>query len=159
MLTHDNLMFNARLFNEVDPRYDTDNHLSFLPLGWIAEHALGIAPHCNSGLIMNFPEEPETVRENLREIAPQGVLYNSRLWENLVATVQVKMNDASWINRKLYDLFLPVGYRYADRKYGPKAWASRSGWSTSWAICWSFARCATKWASSTCVRPIPAALP
>ena len=116
MLSHANLMASARVYNEVDPRYDSDNHVSFLPLGWIGEHALGIAPHVYTGIIMNFPEEPETVRENVREIAPEGILYNSRLWDAVVGTVQMRMNEATWLNRKLYEWFLPVGYRYADRR-------------------------------------------
>ena len=117
MLSHANLMTSAQLFHEVDPRFDTDNHVSLLPLGWIGEHALGIAPHCFSGLIINFPEEPETVRENVREIAPEGILYNSRLWESLVGMVQVSIKESSWLNRKLFDWFLPVGYQVADKKF------------------------------------------
>ena len=116
MLSHNNLINSTRLFNEVDPRYDTDNHVSILPLGWIGEHALGIAPHVYSGIVMNFPEEPETVRENIREIAPEGLLYNSRLWENLVGMVQVSINETTWLNRKLYETFLPVGYQVADKR-------------------------------------------
>jgi long-chain acyl-CoA synthetase len=91
--------------------------MSFLPLGWIGEIILGFTAHVYIGLVLNFPEEPETVRENIREIAPESLLYNSRLWDNIVATVQVRMNDASWLNRKLYDLFLPVGYRLADQRF------------------------------------------
>lgn len=117
MLSHGNLVATAQSYQEVDPRYDSDNHVSFLPLGWIGEHALGIAPHVLTGIIMNFPEEPETVRQNIREIAPEGLLYNSRLWDALVGTVQVRMNDASWLNRKLYDWFLPVGYGVADKQF------------------------------------------
>ncbi len=116
MLSHNNLINSTRLFDEIDPRYDTDNHVSILPLGWIGEHALGIAPHVYAGIVMNFPEEPETVRENIREIAPEGLLYNSRLWENLVGMVQVSINETSWFNRKLYETFLPVGYQVADRR-------------------------------------------
>lgn len=116
MLSHNNLINSTRLFNEIDPRYDNDNHVSILPLGWIGEHALGIAPHVYSGIIMNFPEEPETVRENIREIAPEGLLYNSRLWENLVGMVQVSINESSWFNRKLYETFLPIGYQVADKR-------------------------------------------
>ncbi len=115
MLSHDNLMTSSQIFQEVDPRFDTDNHVSLLPLGWIGEHALGIAPHCYTGIILNFPEEPETVRENVREIAPEGILYNSRLWESLVGMVQVNIKETTWLNRKLFDLFLPVGYAYADK--------------------------------------------
>lgn len=116
MLSHQNLMTSSQLFQEVDPRCDTDNHVSLLPLGWIGEHALGIAPHCYTGIILNFPEEPETVRENVREIAPEGILYNSRLWESLVGMVQVNIKESTWLNRKLFDAFLPVGYAYADKK-------------------------------------------
>jgi long-chain acyl-CoA synthetase len=117
MLSHTNLVYETRLYQEADPRYDTDNHVSFLPLGWIGEVALGFAPHVYTGVILNFPEEPETVRENIREIAPEGILYNSRLWDNLLATVQVRMKDATWINRKLYALFLPIGYRAANTRF------------------------------------------
>lgn len=114
ILSHDNLMTSAIMFHEIDPRYDFDNHISFLPLGWIGELVLGIAPHVYSAIIMNFPEAPETVRDNVREIAPEGILYNSRLWENLVSIVQVRINDSTWINRKLYEYFLPIGYKMAD---------------------------------------------
>ncbi len=115
MLTHNNLMKSASIYHEADPRKDTDNHVSFAPMGWIAEPAIGVAPHMYVGMIMNFPEEPETVRQNIREIAPEMIFYNSRLWDDLVSTIQVRINDSTWLNRKLYEMFLPVGYQYADK--------------------------------------------
>ena len=117
VLSHRNMIRSAESYQIVDPRYDTDNHVSFLPLGWIGEAVLGFTPHVYTGVILNFPEEPETVRENIREVAPEGLLYNSRLWDNLVATVQVQMNDANWLSRKMYDLFLPVGYKMAEKEF------------------------------------------
>lgn len=116
MLSHKNVMFVTQTFNQVDPRNDQDNHVSLLPMGWIGEHTLGVAPHVDQGVIINFPEEPETVRQNVREIAPEGILYNSRLWDMLVGSVQVQINEASWLNRKLYSWFLPIGYGYADKQ-------------------------------------------
>ena len=117
MLSHGNILSTIGLYHTVDPRHDTDNHLSFLPLGWIAEPILGIAAHVYTGLILNFPEEPETVRQNIREIAPEMLFYNARLWDSLVGMVQVRMNDASRLNRALYHRFLPIGYRMADAKF------------------------------------------
>ncbi len=114
MLSHGNIMNTIASYDQIDPRTATDNHVSFLPLGWIAEPILGFAAHVYSGMIVNFPEEPETVRQNIREIAPDMLFYNARLWDSLVGMVQVRMNDASWINRTLYKRFLPVGYRMAD---------------------------------------------
>jgi long-chain acyl-CoA synthetase len=117
MLSHGNLIGVSKGYLALDTRYDTDNHVSFTPMGWIAEPALGIAPHVVAGIVINFPEEPETVRENVREIAPDNLFYPARLWENLVGTVQVRIKDATWLNRKLYDYFLPIGYQMADRKF------------------------------------------
>lgn len=117
MLSHSNLIKVTGSFYQVDARYDTDNHISLLPLGWIAEHALGVAPHVMYGLMVNFPEEPETVQANVREIAPEGILYNSRLWDNLVGMVQVRINQSSYLNRKLYEWFLPTGYKVADAQF------------------------------------------
>ncbi len=131
MLSHNNLMTSAALFQQIDPRYDSDDHVSLLPLGWIGEHALGIAPHVYTGIIINFPESPETVRENVREIAPEGILYNSRLWENLVGMIQVRINETTWLNHKLYNTFLPIGYQMADKRLNneaPGAWLHFKYW-------------------------------
>lgn len=116
MLTHNNIVTVVKRAAEAEPRFDTDNHLSFAPLGWIVETALGFAPHVILGVIMNFPEEPETVRENIREIAPEVLFYNARLWDQLLGLVQVRMNDATRFNRWLYEVFLPVGYKMADAR-------------------------------------------
>ncbi len=57
------------------------------------------------------------MRQNIREIAPEMLFYNARLWDSLVGMVQVRMNDASRLNRALYHRFLPIGYRMADAKF------------------------------------------
>ena len=116
VLSQSNLISASEIYQKVDRRYDTDNHVSFLPMGWIAEHVLGITGHVYAGVIINFPEAPETVRQNIRELAPEGLVYNSRLWDNIVGMVQVRINDATWMNRKLYDWFLPIGYQVADKR-------------------------------------------
>ena len=117
MLTHSNFIEASKAFYKVRPSYDTDNLVSFSPLAWIAEHTLSVTPHVLFGIIINFPEAPETVQANIREIAPDLVFYPARLWENLTALIQVRIGDSSWLNRILYNWFLPVGYKVADRQY------------------------------------------
>lgn len=121
MLTHENFLSAVESFHLLEPRLDTDNVLSFTPLAWIAEHTLAVTPHVMYGLIVNFPEAPETVRENIREIAPEFLFYPSRLWENLTAIIQVRITDSTWLNRLLYNLFLPIGYKVADLRYEKKS--------------------------------------
>ena len=120
MLTHSNFIYAVKAFGEIDPRFDTDNYVSFIPLAWIGGAALDIAPHAVDAIILNFTEGPETVQQNIREIAPDALLYNSRLWESLVSTIQVRMIDSTWINRFLYRIFLPIGYKVADLEFEKK---------------------------------------
>ncbi len=117
MISHSNLISGCEQTMQVDPRLDTDEYLSFLPPAWITENVLGLTVHLRRGMIVNFPEAPETVQENIREVTPQAMLFSARLWESMMATVQVKISETAWINRKLYDLFMPVGYRVAGLRY------------------------------------------
>lgn len=126
VISHANFIYVAHAFHEVEHLRPTDNYVSFIPMAWIGGAALDLGPHCTHGVILNFAEDPETVQQNIREIAPDTILYNSRLWENLVASIQVRMLDASWWNQALYRLFLPVGYRVAtyrlNRQTVPLLW-------------------------------------
>lgn len=120
MIAHKNLIGGAEISSSVDRRLDTDEYLSFLPPAWITENVLGLAIHVMNGMIINFPEEPETVQENLREISPHALLFSARLWESLVSMVHARIADTSWINRVLYHLFMPIGYRVADMRFGKR---------------------------------------
>jgi len=117
MISHANLIGGCDLTLQVDPRYADDEYLSFLPPAWITENVLGLTIHLRTGMIANFPEAPETVQENLREITPHVQLFSARQWESLVALVQVKMAEATPFNRLLYRVFMPIGYRVAALRY------------------------------------------
>ena len=117
MITHSNLLAGSDSAQQADPRLDTDEYVSFLPPAWITENVLGLSIHLRTGMIVNFPESPETVQENIREITPHAMLFSARLWENMMALVQVKIAETSWINGSLYKIFMPVGYKVANLRY------------------------------------------
>lgn len=114
MITQQALIGMATAINEVDRYKENEEYLSFLPLAWIAEQLLGVACSLYYSLRANFPEEPETVQENIREIGPQVVFFGPRLWENLIRMIQVKIQDSGLINRICYQAALAVGYRMAE---------------------------------------------
>lgn len=114
MITNWRLVLGDRLVSPMVPVFRTDNWLSFSPMAWLTEQAFGFTPFLLHGCMVNFPEGPETVQHDLREIAPAGLLFPSRVWENLASTMRVRLNDSSWINRRLYDAFLPIAYRVID---------------------------------------------
>src|SRR5439155_10147341 len=61
-------------------------------------------------------EQRETIQENIREIAPHFLVAPPRIWENLVSLVQVKVEDATFLRRLLYNLCMPYGYEVARRR-------------------------------------------
>lgn len=114
MITNWQLIYGDRMNEDFVPVTKDDNWLSFSPMAWLTEQAFGFSPHLQHGMTVNFPEGAMTVPTDLREIAPVGLLFPSRVWENLASTVRFRLNDSIWINRKLYDWFMPVAYRIID---------------------------------------------
>jgi len=117
VVTHRFMLFVERRVSGVDPAFPTDNRVSFLSLAWIAEHIFCVTAHVMDHIILNFPEKPETLQQDIREVLPERLVYISRQWENVFRTVQARINDSTWLNRTLYRLFLPVGYEVANRRF------------------------------------------
>ncbi|MCU0497551.1 MAG: AMP-binding protein [Anaerolineae bacterium] len=114
MVSHANLLYATKHTEETIPVLPDDEYVSFSPLAWITEQGLGLASHARKGFTVSFPEGPETVQTDLREIAPHALLFPSRIWENLSRSMQMRVNDSTWINRVLYRVFLPVAYQVID---------------------------------------------
>ncbi|NOX60468.1 MAG: long-chain fatty acid--CoA ligase [Chloroflexi bacterium] len=117
VLTHDNLLSMGANLMAVDPMTPDDEFVSFLPLAWIGEQMMSMACGLQVGFTLNFPEEPETVQENIREIGPQVMFSPPRIWENMVSRVQVKIEDATRLKQKMYEWALPIGYEMADVRF------------------------------------------
>ncbi len=120
MITHKNMYAVAKAQDEVDAAEDTFEYVSFLPLPWIGEQEFGVYWSLYKAFTVNFPEKVETVQENIREIGPHIMLAPPRIWERMCSDIQVKIQDAVWIKRLAYKLFLPVGYKVADHKLNKK---------------------------------------
>ena len=89
-------------------------YLSFIPPAWATEQGLGISGWIVAGVVVNFPEEPETVQEDLRQIGPEMLFYGAKLWESVNRIVQAKIIDSTWLRRLIYRKALPVGLKTAD---------------------------------------------
>ena len=114
MILQKGLVAIAQAWRDVDHWSDQDRYVSFLHPAWITEQAVGVAGQLVSGMEVNFPEEPETVQENIREIGPTILFFAPRLWENINRMIQAKITDTSALRRWIYHLFLPAGYKAAE---------------------------------------------
>jgi long-chain acyl-CoA synthetase len=126
LITQRNMVRVAEIQDQVDAAGDRFEYVSFLPLAWIGEQQFGVYWPLVMGFTVNFPERVETVQENLREIGPHILLAPPRIWEKICSDIQVKIQDAAWIKRRIYSLCLPVGYQMADfilaRRDPPLLW-------------------------------------
>ena len=98
-LSHKSMLSMGQSLMKVDPLEAQDRFVSFLPLAWIGEQMMCMSCGLQVGFTVNFPEEPETVQQDLREIGPQVMFSPPRIWENLVSRVQVKIEDSSRLKR------------------------------------------------------------
>ena len=120
LLTHHNMLKMGQNMMAVDPCKEDDDFVSFLPFSWIGEQMMSISCGLQAGFTINFPESPETVQQNIREIAPQVLFSPPRIYEQMVRTVQVRYLDASRVKRRIYEWAMRIGERIADLKLAKK---------------------------------------
>ncbi|MDD4952167.1 MAG: AMP-binding protein [Desulfovibrionaceae bacterium] len=117
MLSHANMLAMAANLGQVDPKRPSDEFLSFLPLAWMGEQMMAVASSLLFGFCVNFPEEPDTAQDNIREIGPHLIFSPPRVWEGLAAKVRGDIMETTPFKRFMYNLLLPLGMRYADRRF------------------------------------------
>ena len=117
LLTHWNMLTMGKNLMAVDPCYDTDDFVSYLPFAWIGEQMMSISCGLRVGYTLNFPEEPDTAQQDIREIGPHVMFAPPRLYEGMTRQVQVKHIDATWIKRSIYNFATKVGYKVANLKF------------------------------------------
>ena len=127
MISHRWLMDNAVRMRSALPLQSGMEYLSYTPLAWITEQLLGVTLGLITPLVVNFPEGPDQVLPNLRELAPHIVLFGPRQWENIAATIEARMLAASWIARGIYRWGIRIGHDvHVARLEGRTApWLSR----------------------------------
>jgi long-chain acyl-CoA synthetase len=121
LLSHHNMLTMGQHLMAVDPCKASDDYVSYLPFAWIGEQMMSISCGLQIGYTINFPEEPETAQENIREIGPHVMFAPPRMYEQMTRTVQVKYLDSAWIKRKFYAFSTYVGYKVANLKFDKKA--------------------------------------
>ena len=102
MLSHRNLTAIGESWIEAVSIMPGENWLSMSSPAWIVDQMWGLGVALLGGMTMNFPETPETIMEDFREIGPSRIITASRFWEELASRIRVKMSDAGWVKRRLF---------------------------------------------------------
>ncbi len=126
--THHALISAARGGVSIDAFGPGDELLSYLPMAWVGDNLFSYAQALVAGFTINCPESQETVVTDMREIGPTYYFAPPRVFENLLTQVMIRMEDASWIKRRLFSYFMEVARRSGtDVLDGahPVAWLER----------------------------------
>ena len=116
MLSHRNLTTMAEQWVEAANIQPEENWISMSPTAWIVDQMWGMGVALAGAMTMNFPETPETVLDDFRDIGPSMLITASRFWEDMASRIRVKISDASWIKRKLFYLGERVGRSVVQKK-------------------------------------------
>ena len=111
MLTHRYMVDNASRVQTAAGLSPGTEYLSFIAPAWATEQFIGMTLGLLVPMVVNFPESPDQVQANLRELAVEAVVFAPRQWESLAASLQARLLDAPPWRRRLYDWALGVGRR------------------------------------------------
>jgi long-chain acyl-CoA synthetase len=116
MLSHINLLAAASSFRQVFDVRSDDEVLSYLPLCHIAERLGSVINAIEAGYVVNFGEGGEAFVTDLNEVQPTYFLGVPRVWEKMMATIQIRMADASGLKRGTYRFWMARGERLAPKR-------------------------------------------
>jgi long-chain acyl-CoA synthetase len=111
VLSFDNLVITARNGVDWDNLKETDEMLAYLPMAWVGDNIFSYSQSYVAGFCVSCPESSETVMHDLKEIGPTYFFAPPSIFEGILTQVAIRMEDASWINQKLYAYFMGVANR------------------------------------------------
>ncbi|MEY4737644.1 MAG: hypothetical protein RL302_1963 [Pseudomonadota bacterium] len=109
--THDSLLNRARAGADFDKLTSNEEVLAYLPPAWIGQNIFSYAQWLSCGYVVNCPESAATATIDLKEIGPTYYFAPPRVFEGLLTSVMIRMEDAGTLKRALFHYFMGVAKR------------------------------------------------
>jgi len=109
--THDSLLNRARAGADFDKLTSSEEVLAYLPPAWIGQNIFSYAQWLSCGYVVNCPESAATATIDLKEIGPTYYFAPPRVFEGLLTSVMIRMEDAGTIKRNMFHAFMSVAKR------------------------------------------------
>ncbi len=109
--THGSLLDRARAGAKFDKLTAQEEVLAYMPLAWVGQNTFSYAQWLACGYIVNCPESAATVTIDLKEVGPTYYFAPPRIFEGLLTSVMIRMEDASAIKKWLFDTCMAVARR------------------------------------------------
>ena len=119
--THDSLINRAQAGAEFDRLGSSEDVLAYLPPAWIGQNIFSYGQWLVCGYVVNCPESASTVTIDLKEIGPTYYFAPPRVFEGLLTSVMIRMEDAGALKRKMFHHFMDLARRVGPARMDGKA--------------------------------------
>ena len=109
--THLSLIDRAQAGAEFDRLTEKEDVLAYLPPAWIGQNIFSYAQWLVCGYVVNCPESSATVTIDLKEIGPTYYFAPPRVFEGMLTSVMIRMEDAGNFKRRMFHHFMDVAKR------------------------------------------------
>jgi len=109
--THATLLDRATAGKSFDKLTEREEVLAYMPLAWIGQNIFSYAQWLACGYVVNCPESAATVMIDLKEIGPTYYFAPPRVFEGLLTSVMIRMEDAGRVKRWLFERGMDVAKR------------------------------------------------
>ncbi|MFA5663841.1 long-chain fatty acid--CoA ligase [Castellaniella sp.] len=121
ILSHRNVLSAVRSAYRGGAFEFNESVLAYLPMAWVGDFVLTLCAGLALRFTINVPEDADTVLQDLREIAPSFYLAAPRSWDGMLTGIQVRMEDSTWLKRRLYRYFMDSAIAAEHRKLAGQA--------------------------------------
>ncbi|GKS96425.1 AMP-binding protein [Acidovorax sp. SUPP2825] len=109
--THATLLDRAQAGAEFDRLTSAEEVLAYLPPAWIGQNIFSYSQWLACGYVVNCPESAGTVSIDLKEVGPTYYFAPPRIFEGLLTSVMIRMEDAGALKRKMFHACMAVARR------------------------------------------------
>jgi len=126
MLSYDNLLLSSLNGNAFDKLDHNEEIIAYLPLAWVGDHVFSYGQFLTAGYCVCCPESSETIDVDRREIAPTYFFAPPRVFESLLTSIMVRMEDAGKVKKSLFKYFMTVAERCGEKMLNHSGRSDRS---------------------------------
>ena len=109
--THHSLLNRAQAGADFDHLTHSEEVLAYMPPAWIGQNIFSYAQWLACGYVVNCPESTATVNIDLKEVGPTYYFAPPRVFEALLTSVMIRMEDAGALKRRMFHYFLNLAKR------------------------------------------------
>jgi long-chain acyl-CoA synthetase len=121
ILSFDNVIKTAANGVKLENLTAKEESMAYLPMAWVGDHIFSYGQSFVAGFCVACPESSATVMQDLRELGPTYFFAPPRIFENILTTVMIRMEDASLLKRRAFHFFMDVARRCGTRILDGKA--------------------------------------